>query len=476
MPSMASTPSPRRPTPSPNEEGEESLKSKRSSIAIKCSDGSKVIFFRPHRPRSGSYAAVSHSPSPSPSPPPGPGPGPTCGPGQGAEAPPSPPNSEHNKKPRPHSLPAQLNVYGSHADVGIGQSHRSLPAYLSKRCTECGHHRGHSEACTVGNRPFIPAPLGPMPARADEEAHDNSIEHQRSQPERGPRDQGGTRTPRPQPGDSNRQTRSDTPRPPASIHGETGRGTPRPGRSSTSNSSSSHHSHSHSQRAPSRNRHTPSPRQGIGSQHNHRTPSPPSPPPPHRVPSRNSPSPHNSSDQDSDHHLSSRARYSIQAVVGGRRSSSPVSSSRSHHPQSSSPSSRRSGHRCSGCCDNKFRLEVREISAGEARSRSHSASPLYYFDANIRGGYGSGSGSGSYQAAGGDGSSRDRDRDSGRCESRGGTGRSRRRSRDVLLRGLRRCFVFLFGNPNNSSRREAYDYGQHERPLSRCRSRRTRRH
>ncbi|KAI0906198.1 hypothetical protein F4823DRAFT_90972 [Ustulina deusta] len=66
---MESTPRRRYPTHF-TEEGEESLRSKRSSITIEWSDGSKVIFIRPPRPRSSLGWVSPHVSSPSPSPPP----------------------------------------------------------------------------------------------------------------------------------------------------------------------------------------------------------------------------------------------------------------------------------------------------------------------------------------------------------------------------------------------------------------------
>ncbi|KAI1423161.1 hypothetical protein F5Y12DRAFT_558095 [Xylaria sp. FL1777] len=73
------SPSSRRRHPTDSNEGsEESLRSKRSSITIEWSDGSKVIFFRPPHPRSSfGWASPSQlSPSPPPPPPPPPPPQP----------------------------------------------------------------------------------------------------------------------------------------------------------------------------------------------------------------------------------------------------------------------------------------------------------------------------------------------------------------------------------------------------------------
>jgi len=65
----------------------EHLKPKRSSIQIECSDGSAVIFYRPHRPRSGANSYSSMPPSPSPAPstsPPAPAPEPAPEPAPGS--------------------------------------------------------------------------------------------------------------------------------------------------------------------------------------------------------------------------------------------------------------------------------------------------------------------------------------------------------------------------------------------------------
>ncbi|KAI3324195.1 hypothetical protein HD806DRAFT_62510 [Xylariaceae sp. AK1471] len=71
--SGSSSSSRRRHTYYSRDDGEDNLRSKRSSITIECSDGSKVIFVRPHRRRSGSNSA-SQSGSSSPAPPLEPGP------------------------------------------------------------------------------------------------------------------------------------------------------------------------------------------------------------------------------------------------------------------------------------------------------------------------------------------------------------------------------------------------------------------
>ncbi|KAI0437794.1 hypothetical protein F4803DRAFT_555678 [Xylaria telfairii] len=319
---MASTSSPGHHTPSPHEEREEGLRSKRSSITIECSDGSKVIFVRPNRPRSGSQVAISHSHSPSP-PPAAPGPGPDSGP----SSKPGPVNRK--KRERPHSMPAPAHLYDS--DIHMSHSHGSLPAYLSGPCPECGHRQGHLDECTQpGSRLSEARLLDLVPMRADGEAHDSSIQ-QRAQQGRDPQMQ-------------------------SSIRSESRR--PRTGRRASTNHP---HAGSGSSRTPSPLHHGPSPA-------------------PRQVPARNE-------RRDSD--ISSRARYSIEAVVG------PVS------PRSRS-SRRRHQHR-----RNTFRFELREIGGEEAnthsRSRSHSTSPPHYFNANIRGGYGSGN----YQAGGVDSSSRD---------------------------------------------------------------------
>ncbi|KAI0465858.1 hypothetical protein F4859DRAFT_519660 [Xylaria cf. heliscus] len=478
---MASTPSPRRPTPSPNEEAEEGLRPKRSNIRIECSDGSIVIFVRPDRPRSGSYAAASHS-QPPPSPPPaGPGLGPGPGSGPGASPSPGPGDNRRGKKPRPQSMPAQLNVYDSHGYSDMSQSHRSLPAYLFPRCAECGYHRGHSDACALGHELFLsrlgspearPRPLDPMPLRADGDIHDNGIEHQQPQHRHSPHDRGGTRTPQPQPQpvdlDHGRQTPSNARRPRSSVHGETGHRTPRPSRSATPGPPSNHsHARSHSQRSPS---HTPSPRQ-QGTQHGHspraytrtrHTPGLGSGPGPDR---------HSSSD------LSSGARYSIEAVVG----------------RQDTPRSHRRRHR-----RGEFRFEVRELRAdeanpnGSASAHSHSSPnshsrPPRYFDANIRGGYrtsnldgspSSGSHSnGNSTSTGSHSNSNSNSSGSGsraRTQNRSGTGRGR----DVILRGLRRCCVaisWLFGGEaDRSGRRNEYSYGCRVYEISGSQSRRRR--
>ncbi|KAI1750242.1 hypothetical protein F4782DRAFT_251878 [Xylaria castorea] len=286
MPSMASVPPPRHATPSSDEGGQKDLRSKRSCIAINCSDGSQVIFFRPQRPRSGSYAAVS--PSHSPSPPPGPdlGSGSTSGPSPGDNEGSGP--GGKTKAKRPVSMPARLDVYDS--GIHAGQSHRSLPAYLHGRCTECGRLRGHSDSCVFGNRLFVSSltssearPSAPIPVlQVSREIHNNgNIEYQQTQRGRGPHAQGGTRTRTPQPQsvdvDHDRQMAGTIPRSPSSEHSETRRGgTPQLGRSANPGSSP------HSRRTPSQNSRTPSPIQGFP--HDHRTP----PPPPHRSPTRNS--------------------------------------------------------------------------------------------------------------------------------------------------------------------------------------------
>ncbi|TRX91684.1 hypothetical protein FHL15_007466 [Xylaria flabelliformis] len=410
---MASTPSPRSPTqPFSDEESQETLRSKRSSIMIRCSDGSEVIFLRPHHPRSASYATVSTSHSPSPSSGPDSGSGPTSGPSFGRSEGSGPDDKKRKKGKRPVSMPAHPNVYD--IDNRSGQSYRSLPTYLHERCSECGDLRGHSDLCSIGNRLFLASLEARRSAPAD------GIE-QRTRHGLGSPRQRGISQPQPADVDHSRLTSGTTiSRSPSSRHNETRqRGSPQRERSTDSRSPT------HSQRAPNR---TPSSQQQQGIQH--------SPGSPHRPPSRNSPNP---LDLDRDSTFSSKARYSIDAVVGR------------------SPSSRH----------DKIQLELRELSP-------QPSFPLRYFDANMRGGHGSGS----CQAGGRDGSGsghRDRPR------SGGGTGRSR--SRDVLLRGLRRCcfaFSWLFGRDAEisiSSRRNTYDHARYEgRAQSHSHSRRTRRH
>ncbi|KAI1743050.1 hypothetical protein F4680DRAFT_391510 [Xylaria scruposa] len=371
---MASIPSPRSPAPFSDGGSQGTLRSKRSSIMIKCSDGSEVIFLRPHRPRSGSYTAISTSHSP---PPPDSGSGPSPGPSPG--------------------------------DSDGSQSHKSLPIYLPGRCSECGYLRGHSDICFIGNWLFTSSltsrPSAPVPVQADEEIHNNGIGTRRTQHRHDSIRRGGIVA------DvyHSRSTTGSISRSPSSRPSETGRrGVPRSGRSADPRFPT------HSQCARSQTNHTPSSRQGI----------------------QHSPGP-----RDSDHNStsSSKARYSIEAVVGRR---SPSTSTR----------------------HDKIRLELRELS-----SPHQGPFPLHYFDANIRGG---GYGSENDRA---EGSSGNRDRPS---RSGGGTGRSRSRSRDVLLRCLRRAFLWLFGEEDSeSSRGEAYyDYARHEnRAQSRSRSRQTRR-
>ncbi|KAI0185573.1 hypothetical protein EV127DRAFT_196261 [Xylaria flabelliformis] len=397
---MASTASPRSPAPPfSDEESQETLRSKRSSIMIKCSDGSEVIFLRPNHPRSSSYATVSTSHSPSPSS----GSGPSSGGSEG-----SGPDDKKRKGKRPVSLPAHSNVvYDS--DNRSHQSHRSLPTYLHRRCLECGDLRGHSDICSIGNRLFLESLEARRLALADGEIRNDGIRtrHGHGSPRRR-----GISQPQPADESHSRSTSGTISQSPSSRHSETR--SPRRGRSTDSRSPTD------SQRAPNR---IPSSQQGI----QHSSSNPPTPL------SRNSPNP---LDLDHDSNFSSRARYSIDAVVGR------------------SPSSRQ----------NKIQLELRELSP---HHHTRDTLPLHYFDTNMRGGHGSG--------AGGSGSG---NRNRPRPRSGGGTGRSR--SRDVLLRGLRRCcfaFSWLFGGDSEisiSSRRNGYYYGRHEDRYSH--SRRTRRH
>ncbi|KAI0856928.1 hypothetical protein F4860DRAFT_491304 [Xylaria cubensis] len=401
---MASTPSPRSPAPFSDEGSQETLRSKRSSIMIKCSDGSEVIFFRPQHPRSASYATVStsHSPSPSSS-----GPDSRSGPSSGGSEGSGPDDKRKGK--RPVSMPAHSNIYDS--DNRSGRSHRSLPTYWHGRCSECAYFQGHSETCSIGNRLFLASlearPSASVPMQADGERHNNDgIEQRTRHGLSSPRRRG---MPLPQPADTAQSS--------SSAHSETRRR----GRSTDSRSPN------HSQRArPGPNR-APSSQQGI----QHSSGNPPTPP------SRNSPNP---LDLDHDSTFSSKARYSIDAVVGR------------------SPSSRH----------DKIQLELRELSP---HRHTQDTFPLHYFDTNMRGGHGSGN----YGADGSGSGSGNRDRPGPR--SGGGTGRSR--SRDVFLRGLRRCcfaFSWLFGGDSEisiSSRRNGYHEG---RAQSHSHSRRTRRH
>ncbi|KAI0545130.1 hypothetical protein F4679DRAFT_562165 [Xylaria curta] len=375
MPNMASTPSPRTPASFSDGESQHTLRSKRSSIMIKCSDGSEVIFLRPHLPRSGSYATVSTSQSPSPPPGPNSGPGPSPGDSDGSDP------DDKKKGKRPVSMPTYSNVYDS--DNHSGQSHRSLPTYLEGRCSECGYLRSHPDICSIRNRLFLRAltsrPPALVPMQADEGIHNDSIRYPRTRHGHGSPRRNGIVQPHLADVDHSRSTSGTTSRSSSSRPSETARrGTHRPGRSTDSRPR-----HSRSQ-----TNHTPSSHQ--------------------------------------------EARYSIEAVVGR------------------GPSSRH----------DKIRLELRELSPH--RHTQENTFPLHYFDANIRGGYGSGA----YGSSG--------NRDSG-----GGTGR-RSRSRDVLLRGLRRAVLWLFGadsESGSSRRREAYDYyARHEnRAQARSRSRQTRR-
>ncbi|KAI0532976.1 hypothetical protein GGR58DRAFT_138995 [Xylaria digitata] len=114
LPNMASSPSSsrRRHTTHFDEEGEVIVRSKRSSVTIECSDGHKVVFTRPSRPRSGlSWSSRSGMSSlPPPPPPPGPAPGPRPSP-QGGEA----PQPEHENPNQPASVNTSRSSTSGHS-------------------------------------------------------------------------------------------------------------------------------------------------------------------------------------------------------------------------------------------------------------------------------------------------------------------------------------------------------------------------
>ncbi|KAI2633393.1 hypothetical protein GGS21DRAFT_133527 [Xylaria nigripes] len=204
------------------DDGDDNLRSKRSSITIECSDGSKVVFVRPRRPRLGS-SSVSQSPPPSSPTPHPPAP----------KAPASYPGDRQRRgrrRSRPSSMPTQPNVYN---DIQANQSnHVSLPNLSPGRRTASPLHpnvHAYPATCAPRGQSQCPVPeshntgaLSPTHPVAD--AYNINTKTQRTRPSRNSHNREGT--PKPPLRDPTPPTGSDILRPSSSVHGETGRVTP----------------------------------------------------------------------------------------------------------------------------------------------------------------------------------------------------------------------------------------------------------
>ncbi|KAI1188013.1 hypothetical protein F5B17DRAFT_294243 [Nemania serpens] len=440
------------------------LRSKRSLVNVKWSDGDEVLFVR-RRPGYSRSNSASRSPSQSPPPAPRPGPRPNPSPGPSPSPGPNPnPNLSPSLNPqdgaggnqshrRPVSMPAQLTAYDDDNTIPRGQTTpRSWAGSRSGRRQERGHAHGHQHHSSPAPRlsPEVQQrPIGLMtPESAGEEEEEEEEEEEPAEVRPSRIDEArpnrhGLRLPllllpSPQPSNNNRNSTQQQHDGLASAPVPAARPGPR--------SAENHHHHPVASRTADREQ---------GHRHGHRA-----------------------SDDDT-------ARYSINAVVDYQPTNRPSRPNRSNPTSRRQPprhGDRRSRH------EGHIRFEVQELrrpDEHQSRSPDHRRGSEshrsedddgydYYYDDYYGGGRGGRRRVRGPRNSRGHRGSADADadinvnvdaniilRDSDEADGYGyGYPRRRRRhNRDgFFLRGLRRCFLFtgwLFGS---DGRRDEYDY------------------